>query len=111
MNEFLKRLNTKGIPAIESIGITSNGSTTTITFKNHPYVSSYFAGGFWVKISQSLVSGSNVIQFATNGVSGSEMPLYLSTGDQATAANLVSNGTGIHLCFYDRDTNRLQLIA
>lgn len=107
----LKFLNTRGIPAIESINVTTVGTVTTITFRNHPYVNSRFAGGFWVKIGQTIATGGNTIQFATDGVSNSTMSLYLPDGDEATAANVVSDGNAVHLCFYDSDTKRLTLVA
>lgn len=106
----LKLLNTRGIPAIASVNVEEGTGTTTVTFNNHPQLNYRFAGGFWVKIAQTLETGTNVIQFATNGVANSTIPLYLSTGDQATAEDLESAGKSVFLCFYDRDSNYLQLI-
>lgn len=107
---LLKALNTRGIPAIASIDVTSASGTTTVTFNNHPQLGIRFAGGFWVKIAQTLADGSDVIQFATSGIANSSIPLYLPNGDQATAEDLVSEGKSVYLCFYDRDSNYLQLI-
>lgn len=109
---LLKRLNTRGIPAIASINVQSDGAgVTTVTFNEHPFVQSRFAGGFWIKIAQTVVSGDDVVQFATSGISNSTVPLYLASGTQATTAALVSNGNAVHLCFYDSDNGHLQLIA
>lgn len=108
---LLKRLNTRGIPAIQTINVTSDGTTSTFVFNNHPYVSDRFAGGFWIKIAQTVATGDDVVQFATSNVSNSTVPLYLQDGTQATTANLVSDGNAVHLCFYDSDSKRLQLIA
>ena len=107
---FLKYANKGGFPCVESTGISSNGSgTTSITFNSHPFINGRFFGGFWVKIAQTLATGSDVINFNVFGTG--ETPLYLPTGDQATAANLVSAGNAVHLVFFDRDNNRLTLIA
>lgn len=105
----LRFLNTRGLPAIESINITVDGSNTNIIFNRHNNPS--FSGGFWVKIGQTLATGANTIQFSTSDVPNSTVPLYLQDGTQATAANLVSDGNSIHLCFYDGDSGRLTLVA
>lgn len=109
----MKFVNRNGFPCVESRSISSDGSgTTTIAFNRHNYlITNYFAGGFWIKIAQTLATGTDVIQFTIDNLPSFTTPLYLSTGDQATAADLVSDGNGVHLCFYDRDSNRLQLIA
>ena len=108
---LLKRLNTRGIPAIQSIAVNTVDNVTTVTFNNHPYVQDRFAGGFWVKIAQTIAPGTDVVQFTTSGVPNSTVPLYLYDGTQATAANIASTGKGVHLCFYDSDSKQLQLIA
>lgn len=106
----LKLLNTRGIPAIASVNVEAGTGTTTVSFNNHPQMNNRFAGGFWVKIAQTLATGSNVIQFDTVGVANSTIPVYLPGGDQATAADFESDGKSVFLCFYDRDANYLQLI-
>lgn len=108
---LLKRLNTRGIPAIASTNVQIDGGTATVTFNSHPYIRDRFAGGLWVKIAQTVASGTDVVQFTTSGISNSTVPLYLQDGSQATTASLVSNGNAVHLCFYDSDNGHLQLIA
>ena len=108
---ILRYANSRGLPCIESVGVSTEGTTTTITFNSHPFANGRFQGGLWVKIAQTLASGTNVVQFNVTGVSNSTIPVYLSTGDQATTQDLSSDGNAVHLCFYDRDNNRLQLIA
>lgn len=109
----MKFVNRNGFPCVESKSVTSDGAgTTTITFNRHNYlITNYFAGGFWIKIAQTLANGSDDIVFTIDNLPSFTTPLYLSTGVQATAADLESDGNGVHLCFYDRDSNRLQLIA
>lgn len=107
----LRLLNTRGIPAIESVSSVSDSGTLTISFNSHPYVQGRFAGGFWVKIGQTVTSGGDNVMFSTIGVPNSTYPLYLQDGTQATSDNLVSDGTAVHLCFFDSDNSKLILIA
>lgn len=106
---FLKFANTRGFPCIESTSITSDGTNTTVSFNAHQGSNNFF-GGFWVKINQSVTTSTEPLYFTTTGVSGSTIPVYLSTGLQATVANIVTTGNGIFLLFYDRDNNRVTLI-
>ena len=85
---FTRFSNGGGFPNLEAVSVTSDGTNTTISFNPQQFV-----------------------QVSTIGVSGSVQPVYLSTGVQATVANIESTGNGIYLFFYDRDTNRVQLIS
>lgn len=108
----LRLLNTRGIPAIESKSAAINAAgNMEITFNSHPYVRGRFAGGFWVKIGQVVASGPANVQFTTADVPNSTYPLYLQNGTQATAADIVSDGTSVHLCFFDTDNGKLILVA
>lgn len=110
----LKFSNQGGFPLIEAVSIAESGTTTTINFNNHPYrQSNRFYGGFFVKIPQNTVTGltqTNNVEFATIGVGGSNIPLYSVTGTQVQVSELASSGPAIFLVFYDRDSNRIQLI-
>lgn len=107
----LKFLNTRGLPAIESIKVDQIGTINTVTFNNHPYLNTRFAGGFWVKIGQQFDANASPVQFVTDGVSNSAVTLYNTAGEQATGADLVSDGQGVHLCFYDSESKRLTLLV
>lgn len=108
----LRLLNTRGIPAIESKSAAVNvAGTVVVTFNSHPYVRGRFAGGFWVKIGQTVVAGTENVQFVTDGVPDSTYTLYLPAGTEATAADIASDGNAVHLCFFDSDNNRLTLVA
>lgn len=108
----LRLLNTRGIPAIESKSAEVNAAgTVVVTFNSHPYVRGRFAGGFWVKIGQTVTTGTSNVQFVTDGVPDSTYTLYLPNGTEATADDIASDGTAVHLCFFDTDSNRLTLIA
>jgi hypothetical protein len=47
---LLKFANRTGFPCIESVGVNSNGTTTTVSFNPHQGSRNFF-GGFWVKIA------------------------------------------------------------
>ncbi len=99
---------------LEVQSVTTNGTVTTFSFNDHPQRGAFFYGGFWVKvpaIATTTATATNTVEFATLGVSGSSLPLYLYNGTQATLGDLVTTGPGIILCFYDRTTNRLQAMG
>lgn len=106
---LLKFANRTGFPCIESVGVNSNGTTTTVSFNPHQGSQNFF-GGFWVKIAQTVATSTEPLQFTTIGVTGSTVPVYLPTGIQATVANIATTGEGIFLLFYDRDNNKVTLI-
>lgn len=109
-NVIVKRSNRLGIPLIEAQGITSDGTTTTVSFNNHVNLSDYFVGVFMVKFPNVVTSTTQPVVFATSGVSGTT-PLYTRTGAQATVANIQSTvAPTYHLFVYDSVSSRLQLI-
>lgn len=110
----LRRSNPNGIPMLEVQSVTTSGTITTFNFNDHPQRRNFFFGGFWVKvpaIATTSTTSSNTVEFATLGILGSNLPLYLYNGDQATLGDLETTGPGIILCFYDRTTNRLQAMG
>lgn len=111
---LLKFANQSGFPCIEAVSVSSETSTLTVNFNPHGYRNSHlFYGGFWVKIPQAITTTSDSaksLQFATVGVSGSTVPVYLANGSQATDGAIASTGNGVYLAFYDRDNNRVQLM-
>lgn len=109
-NVIVKRSNRLGIPLIEAQGITSDGTTTTVSFNNHVNLSDYFVGVFLVKFPNVVTTDTEPIVFATYGVSGTT-PVYLSTGAAATVADIESTASPTyHLFVYDSVSSRLQLI-
>ena len=78
---LLKRLNTRGIPAIQSIAVNTVGNVLTVTFNNHPYVQDRFAE-FWLNRTNGCFR-YRCCQFTTSGV----LILCPIDGTQATAAN------------------------
>ena len=113
MTQWLRFVNQGGFPAIQSVAETTSGTNTTFSFNSHPYrQTSKFYGGFFVKIPKvEATEAGNAVYFDTVGVGGSEVPVYLYSGGQATIANFSSSGPQVRLCFYDRDNDRVQIMC
>ena len=113
MTQWLRFVNQGGFPAIQSVAETTSGTNTTFSFNSHPYrQTSKFYGGFFVKIPKvDATEAGNAVYFDTVGVGGSEVPVYLYSGGQATIANFSSSGPQVRLCFYDRDNDRVQIMC
>lgn len=112
--QWLKFVNQGGIPAIQCINVTADDTagTTTFSFNDHPYrQTNRFYGFFAVKFPNAITgTGTNKVKFDTQGVGGSAVDVYYTNGDQLTVTNLTSSAQTVHLFFYDRDSNRVQLI-
>lgn len=110
MDRYPNLANTHGFPLLEGKAAIS-GDNLIIAFQPHAAYASSWTGGFWVKVSGSVATGTQPVYFATEGVSNSNVPLMLFSGTQATAANLTTGGNGVALCFWDATTSVLQLIS
>lgn len=107
----LRVSNRQGIPMMEAQTIIKSDGVVTFNFNDHPQRRINFFGGFWAKIPTTAgLDGNAKVEFATLGLLGSNLPLYLYNGNQATALDLSTTG-GILLCFYDVTTNKLQAIG
>lgn len=109
----LRFANRFGFPMIEAINAseTTTPAVATFYFNDHPQRRGNFFGGFWVKLpSTEELTVTSTVEFATQGVSGSNKALYLYNGDIATIGDITTSG-GIILCFYDRTTDKLQAIG
>ena len=114
MTQCLKFVNQGGIPAIQSVAVNTTNTVTTISFNAHPYrQTNHFYGVFAIKINQdtSSITSTNLVKFDTQGVVGSEIDVYQPNGQLATINELTSVGQSIYLCFYDRDSNRVQILG
>lgn len=115
MNElnYPNRVNTKGfptllgVPTLETIGAVE---TLVLTFQPHRALNDNWSGAFFVEIPSAIVTGAQPVVFRTQGETA-YVPLYLFNGVQATSASLTTTTGGIVMCFYNRNTNRLQLMA
>lgn len=110
---YPNRVNTQGFPAllgtptIETIGTVA---TLVINFEPHRELNADWSGAFFVSLNQPIATGAQPVVFRTRGVTG-DVPLITFGGAQATAAELVTTTGGVVMCFYNRDTNKLQLIG
>lgn len=110
-NVIVSRSNRLGIPLILVVGSSTDGTNTTFQFNNHVNIGDNFIGLFLVKFPTLVTSSSQPVFFDTIGISGSSTPLYLKSGAQALVSNVASTtAPTYHLCVFDRESNRLQLI-
>lgn len=107
----LRYVNTRGIPCIESVNAVLTDTTLTFGFNKHPYVGNNFSGLIAVKVENTFTAPETAVPvfFTTQGVPGSTIALTTLNGEAVTTDTWT--GTGIHIVFYDREDNVLQLIA
>lgn len=117
MIQWLKFVNQGGIPAIQNVAVTDDATagTRTFSFNDHPYrQTNHFYGFFAVKFPNAIeateTTGAYTVKFDTQGVGGSAVDVYYTNGEKLTVSNLASTTQTVHLFFYDRDSNRVQLI-
>ena len=115
--QWLKFVNQGGIPAIQNVAVSTDATagTMTFSFNDHPYrQTNKFYGFFAVKFPNAITStettGAYTVKFDTQGVGGSAVDVYYTNGNKLTVSNLTSSAQTVHLFFYDRDSNRVQLI-
>ena len=61
---LVKFVNRRGFPCIESNSITG---TATFVFDNYKLIQSEFSGGFWVRINQTVATGTYVFKISFDG--------------------------------------------
>lgn len=107
---ILKLLNRRGFPAIKAQSVDLTTDSLTFNFNAHRFINEDFAGGFWVYVDKTFTAPQTAVNvyFNTIGVANSKIPLTTFNGANVTSSTWT--GTGVHLCFYNRDTNTLQLI-
>lgn len=89
--------NKQGIPRLEATGVSVNTTNVVYSFKNHPFLSSNFAGLIIFKLPAFTAPTTAVpVIFDTNGKSVSVTTL---DGANITSADL--NKSGVYLAFYD----------
>lgn len=111
---YPNRVNTQGFPTLSGTP-SVEGTTLTITFKPHLVPNENWSGAFWVSVNGTIAattgSSQNVV-FVTEGENRVPTPLYLYSGTQATNNDLATAFAGsVFECFYNADTNRLQLVG
>lgn len=102
-------VNVGGIPAIRSLSVNVGTSDVKIAFNNHRNIGRPFRGIMVVNIAQQIPAGTTdtlPIVFTSDG--GNDVNLTTYNGENVTVADIT--GTGIYLCWYESQTNTLQLL-
>ena len=102
-------VNTRGIPVIATTDVTVNTDNVTFTFPNHAFVNTAYRGIVFIKIEQTIPTGTTTtlpIYFQTNG---SSIAVTKVASDPVTVADIA--GTGVYQVYYDKTSNTLQLMT
>lgn len=103
-------VNRGGIPAISSVDVTVTTTEVQFDFNNHPNVGAPFRGILITRLNQAIPTGTTAtlpIAFTTGG--GNSQRLIGFGGNEITVADIP--GTGIYLCWFESQTNTLQLLT
>lgn len=102
-------VNVGGIPALRSLSVNVGTADVKVAFNNHRNIGRPFRGIMVINIAQAIPAGTTdtlPIVFTSDG--GNDVNLTTYNGENATVADI--QGTGIYLCWYESQTNTLQLI-
>lgn len=102
-------VNVGGIPALRSLSVNVGTADVKIAFNNHRNIGRPFRGIMIINIAQAIPAGTTdtlPIVFTSDG--GNDVNLTTYNGENATVADIP--GTGIYLCWYESQTNTLQLL-
>lgn len=104
------RVNQTGIPCLESRSISETATTVTFNFDASPSVSPRFSGLIAIKIAESAstTADSLPVYFNVPSVTGSNIAVTTFGGTPVSGVELQE---GIHIVFYDRANNVLQLLV
>lgn len=106
--------NRNGIPCIESQSVNLTDTGCTFQFKPHAFLNGPYMGLVAIKIAQSITAPTTAvpIYFTTVSANGASATNQLKVRQNGTAITTSTwQGTGVYLCFYDRTTDTLQLLA
>lgn len=103
-------VNQTGIPALRSLSVTVGTNDVRFDFNNHRNVGRPFRGLLIISLAQIIPEGTTdtlPIVFTSDG--GSAAALTTFNGDPVTVADIP--GTGIYICWYESQTDSLQLLT
>ena len=103
-------VNQTGIPALRSLSVTVGTTDVRFDFNNHRNVGSPFRGLLIINLAQLIPTGTTAtlpIVFTSDG--GAVTSVTTFSGDPVTVADIP--GTGIFLCWYESQTDSLQLLT
>lgn len=99
-----------GIPALRSLSVTVGTTDVRFDFNNHRNIGSPFRGLLIINLAQLIPTGTTTtlpIVFTSDGGSAAELTTF--NGDPVTVADIP--GTGIYICWYESQTDSLQLLT
>lgn len=103
-------VNRGGIPTISSVDVTVTTTDVQYDFNNHPSVGGPFRGLLIVRLNQPIPTGTTTtlpVVFTT--ARGRSQRLTGFNGADITVANI--SGEGVYLCWYESQTDTLQLLT
>lgn len=105
---IFNRVNTNGIPCLESRSISENATSVTFNFDPSPAVSSRFSGLIAIRITDTPTTTTLPVSFNVPSIAGTTIAVTSFSGAAVTGADLEP---GIHIVFYDRFNGVLQLLV
>lgn len=103
---LFNRVNTNGIPCIESQSVVSSTTAVTYTFNPQVLASPRFSGLIAIKITEAAPAAGAALPVLFS-MGGQVIGLTEAGGTAVTGSDLL---VGIHMAFYDRVSNILQLV-
>ena len=105
------RVNSNGVPCIESRSISESTSSVIFNFNSSPAVNPRFSGLIAVKITEQAATSADALPvfFNVPSIAGTVIPLTKFGTEAVTSTDLAT--TGILLVFYDRQHGELQLVS
>ncbi len=102
-------VNVNGIPTLRSNSVNVTTTEVQFDFNNHRNVGRPFRGLLIIDLAQAIPTGTTTtlpIVFTSGGNNSQSLLGY--NGDRITVADIT--GTGIHLVWFESQSNTLQLI-
>ena len=103
-------VNQGGIPALRSLSVTGGTTDVRFDFNNHHNVGTPFRGLLIINIAETIPRGSTTplpIIFTSDG--GRTVKRTTFNANPVTVADI--HGTGVYLCWYESQTDSLQLLT
>ena len=103
-------VNQSGIPALRSLSVTVGTADVRFDFNNHRNVGRPFRGLLIINLNQAIPTGTTdtlPVVFTSDGSNVTTLTTF--NGDPVTVADIT--GTGIYLCWYESQSDTLQLLT
>lgn len=107
MFQITRYVNQRGIPCFGSDSVSVTSSAVVISFGSHPIVEPNFSGLIALNVTSSFDAPTTAVP-VTMVMGDKTIALTDLNGTAVTSSTWT--GTGIHIVFYDRTNNVLQII-